>query len=198
MPTTASDDALTDALRQRLTVGENVQSEHEAPMVIVAQSFIDSLARQSGHKYTTVIDDETARRMGSTAAEQVMAVAAWEAAIGDRLDTTQVRELLGISRQALAKRQRSGSLIALEGQRTSWYPVWQFDREQRRVRPIVADIIAAFGEYLDEADPVVIAAWATTPQLDLGDRTPAQWIADANDDEQLTRAARRAAVRLAQ
>lgn len=198
MPMTASDDALTEALRRRLATGGDARSEHEAPMVLVARSFIDALARQANRTYSTVFDDETAELLGRAAADQVVVAAAWDEAIGDRLDTTQVRELLGISRQALAKRKLSGSLLALEGQRTSWYPVWQFDREQRRVQPVIVGIIAAFREHLGEADPVLIAAWATTPQEDLDEQTPAQWIEAIQDSERLMLSARRAAVRLAQ
>lgn len=198
MPTTASDDPLTDELRQRLSADTNIEGEHEAPMVIVARSFIETLARQASRTYSTVFDIETAKQLGRNAAEQVIAAAAWDEVIGERLDTTEVREMLRVSRQALAKRQQSGSLIALEGLRTSWYPAWQFDREQRCIRPAVAKIVAAFRRHLDEADPVLIAAWATTPQPDLSGRTPAHWLSDGRDNEQLVRAASRAAVRLAQ
>ncbi|MCY3560362.1 MAG: Eco57I restriction-modification methylase domain-containing protein [bacterium] len=47
----------------------------------------------------------------------VPAAARWPQVVGDRLDTTQVARLLGVSRQALAKRQHTGSLLGF-GKRT--------------------------------------------------------------------------------
>ena len=40
----------------------------------------------------------------------------------------QVCAMLGISCQALAKRRRTGSLLGLRGQRTTWFPAWQFNQ----------------------------------------------------------------------
>lgn len=107
--------------------------------------------------------------------------------------------MLGVSRQALAKRQKHGSLIGLAGRRSTLFPAWQFDQAKRAVRPVVADITAAFRDELGNADPAVIASWATTPQHeDLAGSTPADWIANGTDAEWAVRAACRAASRLAQ
>lgn len=198
MPTSARDEALLEALRQSLAALGETADGLDPPTVIIAQNFISALAGL-GHR-TSGLDTapETAERIGREAAEQAVVACAWDTAVGERIDTTEASRLLDVSRQALAKRQSTGSLVGLPGRRTSWYPTWQFDYTERRIRPEVTKIVAAFREHLDEADPVLIAAWATTPQADLGDRTPAQWLADRRDEEQLMRAASRAAVRLAQ
>ena len=198
MPASDSDEALTVALRQCLIASTDASAGQDPPMVIVAQSFVAALEGLAERTNTLDIGREAAERIGREAAEQAVSASAWDAAIGERIDTTHVCRLLNVSRQALAKRQHSGSLVGLTGRRIRWFPKWQFDLEQRRIRPVVTDIVSAFREHLGSADPVLIAAWATTPQDDLDGRTPGQWATDGSDNEQLTLAAHRAAVRLAQ
>ena len=198
MPAAASDETLTEALRQRLIAGTDTAAGPVPPMVIVAQSFVAALEGLAERTNSLDIGREAAERIGREAAEQAVAASAWDGAVGERIDTTQACRLLGVSRQALAKRQHSGSLIGLAGRRISWFPAWQFDHEQRCIRPVVADIVSVFRKHLGHADPVLIAAWATTAQDDLDGCTPAQLAAAGNDGEQLTRAAHRAAARLAQ
>lgn len=124
---------------------------------------------------------------------------AWSRIVGDRLDTSEVARMLGVTRQALAKRQRSGSLLGLRGRATTWFPVWQFDTRERCVRPVTADVIAAFREHLGDVDPVLVASWATTAQdEDLGGATPSEWIESRPDHRRLIESAHRAAARLAQ
>ena len=119
--------------------------------------------------------------------------------MGEKLNTTQVAELLGVSRQALAKRQISGSLLGLPGRGTTWYPAWQFDIETQSIRPEVSDLIAAFREHLSDTDPHTIASWASTPQdEDLDGHTPIQWLQSRLDSDQLVTAAHRAAFWLSQ
>lgn len=144
------------------------------------------------------LDEEEAARLGQRAAERVLAAARWSQVVGDRLDTTQVTRLLGITRQALAKRQKAGSLLGLAGDGTTWYPTWQFDSDAASIRPEVRDVIGAFRDRLDDVDPLIIAAWASTPQdEDLAGDTPADWLRAGRDPDQLRRAAERAAARLA-
>ena len=161
----------------------------------VADSFVEELAADAA--MLGKLDDEEAVRLGRRAATQVLATARWSEVMGDRLDTTQVTRLLGVTRQALAKRQQTGSLLGLPGGGTTWYPTWQFDTNEARIRPEVRDLIGAFRDRLDDVDPLVIAAWATTPQdEDLAGETPAQWLSAGRDPDQLRRAAERAAARL--
>lgn len=162
----------------------------------VTDSFVEQLIAESD--LLGKLETEEATRLGRRAASQVVASARWAQVVGDRLSTTQVARLLGVSRQALAKRQATGSLIGLTGDGTSWYPTWQFDIDRARIRPEVRDIIGAFRDRLDDVEPLVVATWATTQQEeDLAGETPAQWLGAGRDPEQLRRAAERAAARLA-
>lgn len=163
--------------------------------ISVAGAFVEVLAAEAA--LLGKLDDEDAVRLGRRAAAQVLAAARWSQVVGDRLDTTQVAQLLGVTRQALAKRQQTGSLLGLPGDGTTWYPTWQFDTGEGRIRPEVRDVLGAFRDRHDDFDPLVVAAWATTPQdEDLAGETPSQWLRAGRDQDQLRRAAERAAARL--
>ena len=140
---------------------------------------------------------ETAHDYGMRAARVAIAPVVWANAVGERMDTSQACEFLGVSRQALSKRVHGGSLVGLRGRGTTYYPTWQFDLERGEVWPVVRHIIGAFIEEIGGPDPYMIAAWATTPQTeDLGGVTPAEWISKGAEDQPLIEAARRAAGRL--
>lgn len=146
------------------------------------------------------LDAAEAVRAGEEAAEQLIAGLRWSEIVGERLDTNEIGTLLGISRQALAQRQRSGSVLGLRGRTTTWYPAWQLDTDARRIRPEVRLVVAPFRDRLDDDyDPLLVASWATTPQLeDLDGATPARWMQEGGDLDRLVIAAERAAARLAQ
>lgn len=145
------------------------------------------------------LTEQEANELGHSAGEQIAAAVAWSLIVGDRLDTSEVARMLGVTRQALAKRQRSGSLLGLRGRATTWFPVWQFDTRERCVRPVTADLIAAFREHLGDVDPVLVASWATTAQdEDLGGATPSEWIESRPDHRRMIESAHRATARLAQ
>ncbi len=146
------------------------------------------------------ISTDEACELGAKAAEAVVASARWSRLVGDRIDTSEASRVLGISRQALSKRQASGSLLGLPGHNTTWYPTWQLDIENESIRPEVRDIVGAFRDALGKgADPFLIASWASTTQHeDLNGSSPAEWLADGKDIEQLRQAAQRAAERSAQ
>ena len=143
---------------------------------------------------------DEARDLGTRAAEEAIASARWSRLVGDRIDTSEAAELLGVTRQALSKRQASGSLLGLPGRGTTWYPTWQLDIEKKEIRPEVRHIIGAFRDSLGEgADPFLIASWASTAQHeDLDGLSPAEWLAQGNGPEDLRQAAQRTAQRLAQ
>lgn len=146
------------------------------------------------------ISADEAGELGAKAAEEVVASARWSQLVGDRIDTSEAVRVLGITRQALSKRQASGSLLGLPGHNTTWYPTWQLDPDKEVIRPEVRDIIGAFRDALGEgADPFLIASWASTAQHeDLEGSSPAEWLAAGNDIERLRQAAQRAAERSAQ
>jgi hypothetical protein len=144
---------------------------------------------------------EKALEYGKRAARVAIAPVAWSQAVGARLDTNQAVDLLGITRQALHKRVRTGSLIGIPGRGTTYFPAWQFNSSRNEVWPVVRHIIGVFAEELGErVDPMIIAAWATTRQYeDLDGSTPAEWIAVKHGEypEEVLESARRAAGRLA-
>lgn len=182
-----------EALREQRRRHDDYYGLSAAASVI--DGFVKVLATEANR--LGKLDAHEATRLGRRAASQALAAVRWSQVVGDRLDTTQVTRLLGVTRQALAKRQRTGSLLGLRGDGTTWYPTWQFDTAETRIRPEVRDLIGAFRDRLDEVDPLVIAAWATTPQdEDLAGDTPAQWLRAGRDPDQLRRAAERAAARL--
>lgn len=133
---------------------------------------------------------DDAEALGRRAAMVVLAGSAWERALGDLLTSAEARVLLGgISREALRKRVLSGSVIALRDDADLIrYPRWQFDAANGAPFAAIKDL----NEVFDEAglDRWTLAAYATTPQPELGGRTPVEALADA-DLEPLLLAARR-------
>lgn len=140
-------------------------------------------------------DFEEYVRIGRKAGEQAAIAAKWRQRVGATLETQDVTELLGLSRQALDSRKRTGSVLALPGSGTSYYPSWQFNTENRppSVRPITLQIVTAFREAVEDLSLYVVAAWATSPQPELDNRTPADWIVSGGADGPVVLAAQRAA-----
>lgn len=153
----------------------------------------DNLDRDYG--LSTLIDAMTesdAQAFGRAAARRAYAPLVWRAVAGDALDTTAVRKMLGVSRQALAERVERGTALGLPGERTTLYPVWQFDGAD--IRPVIADIIAAFRDALgDDVDPLIVVSWADAPQPELDGATPAAWVAEGRDEKPVIVAAERTA-----
>jgi hypothetical protein len=165
---------------------------------VVTAAFLEGLRSgraQTGDVLQAMPTEELAD-LGAEAAREVVLSLQWSAAVGERLDTTAVTSLLGISRQALANRRASGSLIALEGTGTSFWPTWQFDHSDGAVsvRPVVLQVVSAFREYLgDRADSFLIASWASTPQDELKGAPPSAWNSASKDDDRVIEAAVQAA-----
>lgn len=120
----------------------------------------------------------------------VLAGGAWERALGELLTSAEARILLGgISREALRKRVLSGSVIALRDDADLIrYPRWQFDAAKSAPFGAIKKLNEIFGEA--GLDPWTLAAFATTPQSELDDRTPVDAFTDA-DLEPLLLAAQR-------
>jgi hypothetical protein len=107
-------------------------------------------------------------------------VGAWERALGELLTIAEARVLLGgISREALRKRVVSGSAIALRDDAgLIRYPRWQFDAASGAPFGAVKQLNELFGEA--RLDSWTLAAFATTPQPELDDRTPVDALGDAD------------------
>jgi hypothetical protein len=127
--------------------------------------------------------------IGRRAADWVVAPVRWRIAVGDVLDTSQLAELLNITRQAIASRVASGSLLALPGRGTRYYPAWQLDVANHRVRPLVAELLRTWRRFEPDVEPLTIATWAMTQNELLGDRSPAEVVAAEDEDEAVVHAA---------
>ena len=177
---------------------EETQLAQTKRVALLVDAFLERLS--PARREIDEIDADEARELGTKAAEEAIASARWPRMVGDRIDTSEASELLGVTRQALSKRQTSGSLLGLPGRGTTWYPTWQLDIDKKEIRPEVRHIIGAFRDSLGkEADPFLIASWASTAQHeDLDGLSPAEWLTQGNDLEDLRQAAQRTAERLAQ
>lgn len=154
--------------------------------------------RLKGNRGLELLGDAEALELGRRGAREALAPLLWRALAGETFDTTQVSELLDITRQAINKRVRNGTLLALPGKRTTHFPVWQFDLDRREVRPVVKDVLEIFTAALDELDPYVVTSWARSPQHEeLEGLTPQDWITKGADEEMLRVNAQRAAAALA-
>lgn len=150
---------------------------------------------------------DEAEALGRGAARTVVAPWMWSAAVGARCDIQTAASQIGTSRQNIYKRVGNGSMLGLRGRGTTWFPMWQFDTPaadepsngpgKTIVRPAVARIIRAFRDADETVDPLVIAGWATTPNRLLENLSPAEWLIERADDDQVVIAATRAAAGLA-
>ena len=131
--------------QDRIQSSERLLNER---VLMLVDAFHERLS-DARHVIEEISADE-ACELGSKAAEVVVASARWSRLVGDRIDTSEASRVLGISRQALSKRQASGSLLGLPGHNTTWYPTWQLDIENESIRPEVRDIIGAFRDALGE------------------------------------------------
>jgi hypothetical protein len=150
------------------------------------------------HRGLADVPLEDAERLGRAGAQSAVAPILWRDALGEVWDTARVTEMLGVSRQALAQRVRSGSMLGLRGNGTTLFPSWQFDTSQRAVRPIVAALLAEFRS-AEGVEAWTIASWAMTPQTELRGQTPAELLSkDESAEYDVLAAARHTAARLAQ
>ena len=152
---------------------------------------------KSAYDYVERLSPQEAEAAGRQAARSVFAPFIWGRKVGDRWDIRHSCEFLGVSRQALYKRVRTGSALGIPGQGTTYFPTWQFDLDKRLIRQVVGEVICAFREADDEVNPLVIAAWATSNNQLLDGLSPAEWIEQEDDHAPVVSAARRAAAGLA-
>ncbi len=143
-----------------------------------------------------------AEQLGGRVVGAALAPKIWADVAGERFDTAQLVQMLSVTRQALAKRVASGTLLGLPGKGTTFYPRWQFDlsAEPIRVRRSVAAAFTAWVAEMGSLDPYAVASWAQTHQPELDDLTPVEYLAQGGggEAEPLTFSARVTASRLAQ
>ncbi|MFJ9087888.1 hypothetical protein ACIRL3_36325 [Streptomyces sp. NPDC102384] len=134
---------------------------------------------------------------GREAARTALAPVVWARAVGERIQTAEATALLGVTRQALQKRVQKRTLIGLPGERTTHYPVWQFDPKRKEVRPAAERVLQIF-RTSGEFDPYMIAAWMVAPCEELGEARPAELLEDEGRVGEVFKLARAVAKRWAQ
>lgn len=164
------------------------------------QQELGEIARErlEGVRGLQLLSDEDALELGRGGAREALAPLLWRDLAGETFDTTQVIDLLDVTRQAINKRVRNGTLLALPGKRTTHFPVWQFDFDRQEVRSVIKDVLRIFAAALGEVDPYVVTSWANSPQHEeLEGLSPRDWITKGADEEMLRVSAQRAAAALA-
>lgn len=163
-------------------------------MSAAAAAFDETLAELGFNEHDPEIGDP--RSLGRRAALFAVAGTLWGRHLGPLLTTTQVAELLGVStRQAVSDRVKRHRILALPaGERDLAYPAFQFSESGKRkpypAMPPVLEVLSPAG-----LSPHTIASWFVTPQRDLDDATPVEWMAERRDVDRLLTAARRTAAR---
>ena len=168
----------------------------------LARGFRDRLDTLPNHLLDSLRPGQ-AEHLGGRVVGAALAPKIWADVAGERFDTAQLVQMLRITRQALAKRVISGTLLGLPGKGTTFYPTWQFDlsAEPVRIRRSVAAAFAAWVQEMGSLNPHAVASWAQTRQPELHDLTPVEYLGkggDDNGDELLIFSARVTAARLAQ
>jgi hypothetical protein len=146
------------------------------------------------------LDEADCKRLAREAAEAVIGPVLLRRLLGeDRLDTHRVALALGITRQAVHKKVRTHALLGVPGRGTTWFPAWQFEPHKPQVRPVVPQLLAAWAAAGGEAifDPQTVLVWAATPQPELDDQTPEEWVRLGKADGPVLAAARAAGRALA-
>jgi len=104
-----------------------------------------------------------------------------QAVLTQSITRAAAAQLLGISDQAVSDRLAAGDLVGLKDGRAWKLPAWQFDADtESGWLPGIAQLRQHF-----PTGPVTLTAWATTPNVDLGDHTPAAVLAAGDLDQVL-------------
>lgn len=137
--------------------------------------------------------------IGRRSVHLALAPILWDQRLGPMLDTAQVCERLGVTRQAVAKAVAAGRLVSLPAGRTRRFPIWQFRTgEQFEIRSEVGEIVSLFRHFFPEVRGLQVASWAMTSQPELDGSTPATWLESGRPFQPLGDAARRTAAALSQ
>ncbi len=149
--------------------------------------------------------DQTLKEIGAEhlspqAGRQAALVAAaglvWEGHLGKLYSTGELKDVMGVSRQAINERVQRGTLFALRQSSGEYaYPAFQFDHQGQPLKPII-DVLPLFPEEI--ADRYTVASWFVSSQPLLEGNTPVDWVAKKRSTETLMESARRVAVRLRQ
>jgi hypothetical protein len=94
--------------------------------------------------------------------------------MGPFYDTAGLSLWLGITRQAVHDRVRRRALLAvMTADGKTLYPAWQFNNAGQVV-PHLREVLEVFRDV--PAEDWSVAVWLTTPEEELDELTPAQWL----------------------
>ena len=131
------------------------------------------------------------------AARLAVAEQAWADRLGTLLETRDVINILGVSKQRVSTLVRGGRLIALPQAGRVRFPAWQFATNDPQDREALAaahhEIVAA-----GSVSPWTAASWFQQPHPELDARDPVSFLRDGGDRALLLEVASRDAARLAQ
>jgi hypothetical protein len=162
----------------------------EAPEGDVGRIFADEVRSLLGD---AVPDAEAVRR----AARLAVAEQAWAERLGTLLETRDVVDLLGVSKQRVSTLVRDHRLIALPQGGRMRFPAWQFATTDPQDREALA---AAHQEIVrtGAVSPWTAASWFQQRHPELDARDPVSFMRDGGDRTRLLAVAGRDAARLAQ
>ena len=179
-------EAVNAWLAELSRVAETPRSDFEE----AGEVFVDELRSLVGD---TAPDAATVRR----AARVAVAEQAWAQRLGTLLETRDVVELLGVSKQRVSTLARDRRLIALSQAGRLRFPAWQFATSDTEDRECVAAAHAALTEQ-GSVSPWAAAAWFREPHPSLDDKDPVAFLRGGGARSRVLEAAARDAARLAQ
>jgi hypothetical protein len=161
----------------------------EAPEGDVGRVFADEVRALVGD---AVPDPAAVRR----AARLAVAEQAWTDRLGTLLETRDVVELLGVSKQRVSTLARDHRLIALPQAGRLRFPAWQFAATDPQAREALA---AAHHELVSTGvvSPWTAASWFQQRHPELDARDPVSFVREGGDRAHLLAVAGRDAARLA-
>jgi hypothetical protein len=119
----------------------------------------------------------------------------WLHQVGPLLTEDSVEARLALTAREIAQRLDDNSLLAVQDRRGRlFFPAFQFRNGdmQDALQAVLSQLLPA------TADNWTVASWFRSPHPLLDNRTPAEWLDEGADTEQLLEAARRDAARLGQ
>lgn len=183
--------ALDDMQAQMAAIRAHIASlaQRDAPSNAAVRAFAEEL---DDLLQGEAPDPDSVRR----AARLALAQQAWEQRLGTLLETRDVMELLGVSRQRVSALAKDHRVIALPEQGRLRFPAWQFADIDARDRLCLATAHTTLVD-VGGISPWSAAAWFRTPHPELENRDPIAWLSDDRDRDQLQLVAHRDAARAA-
>lgn len=130
--------------------------------------------------------------IGERAGRAASARVALAAATAGSVNAEQAADLLGVeSTQAVYQRAKRFGLLEVDQDGRKVYPAWQFDPDDGRVRPVVAEVLKVWRRA--QVTHLTVLSWFTTPQQELFGARPVELLEDPLAYERVLVAARYAA-----